>query len=324
MSGSATASFAYDPFGRREQATINSTTTSCLYDGRNFIEDLSGNTSTTTYRLGLGLNERYARTDPTGTQSYLTDVLGSVTGLANSSGTVQTTYTYDPFGQTTTSGASSSNPYQYIGAANDGTGLEHDLARYYNPGTAQFVSPDPLGQAGSGPTLYQYASDNPVNQPDPTCLSSRPGIFTGPGVCLVSVLSGVKDGAAAAGCAVGTALLFMFPEAPIGDALVLDLEGLSATEAARLLRQYGESLIAGTGNTERIWQGSKYFIPDILDPNSWLIGEVKNVGYQAYTSQLRAFVSYAQSRGYAFNLYVRQAGYCALRPLAASRQRRLD
>src|SRR5258708_11977404 len=91
MSGSATASFAYDPFGRREQATINSTTTSYLYDGRNVIEDLSGTTSTTTYLLGLGLNERYARTDPTGTQSYLTDVLGPVTGLPTPTPTIQTT-----------------------------------------------------------------------------------------------------------------------------------------------------------------------------------------------------------------------------------------
>ncbi len=73
-----------------------------------------------------------------------------------------------------------------------------------------------------------------------------------------------------------------------------------------MLGRYGESLIVGTGNTERIWDAGRYFIPDILDHAARIIGEVKNVQFLSYTRQLRAFVAWAQARGYVFNLYVRQ------------------
>ena len=41
--------------------------------------------------------------------------------------------------------------------------------------------------------------------------------------------------------------------------------------------------------------------------SSAMIGEVKDVRYQAYTSQLRDFAAYSQKYGYEFPLYVRQA-----------------
>jgi hypothetical protein len=42
-------------------------------------------------------------------------VLGSTLGLADPTGTVQTTYSFDPFGNTTESGSSSSNSFAYTG-----------------------------------------------------------------------------------------------------------------------------------------------------------------------------------------------------------------
>ncbi|MFZ2522371.1 MAG: putative toxin [Minisyncoccia bacterium] len=47
-------------------------------------------------------------------------------------------------------------------------------------------------------------------------------------------------------------------------------------------------------------------IPDVLDHNTKIIGEVKNVNYQSFTSQLRDFVSYAQNNSYRFVLTVDQ------------------
>ncbi len=65
-----------------------------------------------TMLTGLGIDEYFARTDPNGTMSYLTDMLGSTIPLADSSGAITTQYSYDPFGNTTVSG-SSTNPLQF-------------------------------------------------------------------------------------------------------------------------------------------------------------------------------------------------------------------
>jgi hypothetical protein len=46
-------------------------------------------------------------------------------------------------------------------------GVDH-RARYYNPTTGRFLSEDPAGFGGSGPNLYAYVGDNPVNFRDPT------------------------------------------------------------------------------------------------------------------------------------------------------------
>jgi RHS repeat-associated protein len=114
----------------------------------------------------------------------VTDPLGSTLALADSSGNLKTTYSYDPFGQATASGESSSNPYQYTGRENDGTGLQYNRARYYSPAQQRFISQDPLGFAGSGPNLYAYAGDSPTNFTDPRGLEDFiPSEFvTGAGV----------------------------------------------------------------------------------------------------------------------------------------------
>jgi RHS repeat-associated protein len=169
--GSNTWSFAYDPFGRRSSKTINSTTTSYLYDGENAVSETTGD-STAQLLNGLGLDERFARTTSTATSSYLTDELHSTIALANASGEPTTEYTYSPFGESTTSGTTSSNPYQYTGVENDGTGLLYNHARYYNPTTASFTSQDPTGLAGSGINLYQYTGSDPLNYIDPLGLES--------------------------------------------------------------------------------------------------------------------------------------------------------
>ena len=199
ITGSTTDSFTYDPFGRREQATISGTTTGYLYDGLNVAQDLSGTTPQTNYLLGLGLDQRYSRTDSSGTQSYLTDLNESTVALASSTGTIPTSYTYDPFGQATTSGTASTNPYQYAGAANDGTGLQYDLARYYAPATASFISQDPAGFAGSGINLYAYAFDQPTNLSDSTGAGPTQNDVLNLALGAAGSLAGPKDGGGADG-----------------------------------------------------------------------------------------------------------------------------
>jgi RHS repeat-associated protein len=78
---------------------------------------------------------------------------------------VQTTYTYDPFGNTSVAGGSG-NSTQFTGRENDATGLYFYRSRYYSPVLQRFISEDPAGVTG-GINLYAYVSNDPVNFADP-------------------------------------------------------------------------------------------------------------------------------------------------------------
>jgi len=72
----------------------------------------------------------------------------STIALTNSSGAVQTTYSYGPFGQTASSGSSSDNPYQFTGhefetaTVNGFTqfSMYNFRARYLDTTTGRFAS----------------------------------------------------------------------------------------------------------------------------------------------------------------------------------------
>jgi RHS repeat-associated protein len=137
-----------------------------LYDKSNVVQELASDGSTTNLLTGLGIDETMTRSDANGTNTLLVDTLGSPLALANGSGVVQTKYTYEPFGNGTISGASSTNTAQFTGRENDGTGLYSLRARYYSPVQQRFISEDPLGAAG-GVNLYAYAHNRPTTFRDP-------------------------------------------------------------------------------------------------------------------------------------------------------------
>jgi RHS repeat-associated protein len=191
------ASFVYDGLGRRESKTINGNLTEFLFDGRNPVQENSGATVLANILPGLGIDEFLTRTDvASGTaSSFLPDALGSALALTDAAGTVQTEYNYEPFGKTTLTGASNTNPFQYTGRENDGTGLFYYRARYYHPVLQRFISEDPIGTPtfATCPTqrdillrlvaspsghalelfnLYPYVRNNPLLLRDPTGLLS--------------------------------------------------------------------------------------------------------------------------------------------------------
>jgi RHS repeat-associated protein len=162
------ATLSYDGTGRRNSRTMNGTTTTFLYDTVNPVQEATAS-NTTTLLTGLGVDEPFIRT---GSINLLTDVLGSTVALADSSATVRTTYTYEPFGTTTASGAIDGNPYQFTGRENDGAGLYFYRARYYSPVLQRFIGEDPIGFLGGDVNFYTYVSDRPLNLVDPFGLSS--------------------------------------------------------------------------------------------------------------------------------------------------------
>jgi RHS repeat-associated protein len=159
--------------GRRAKKTINSNLTEFLYDGLNPVQETSGSTILANNLPGLGIDEFLTRTDVVAgvTSAFLADALGSPVAVTDDNGAVQTEYTYEPFGKTTVIGASNTNPFQYTGRENDGTGLYYYRARYYHPQLQRFASEDPIGMLPAGPAklnhLYAYVNNNPIAFKDP-------------------------------------------------------------------------------------------------------------------------------------------------------------
>ena len=174
ISGSVNANFQYDAFGRRVSKTINGTT-QFLFDGVNPVQEISGSSAAANLLTG-GIDEVFQRTDLAGARSFMTDALGSTVALADSTGTVQSSYTFEPFGNTTVTGAATTNSFAYTGRELDSTGLYFYRARYYNPQLQRFISEDPLGFSGGDANLYGYVGNGPANFRDASGMNR--GCFT--------------------------------------------------------------------------------------------------------------------------------------------------
>jgi len=169
------ASFSYDALGRRIQKTVNGQTTTFLHDGLDVIAEIGNNTAT--YLRTDNIDEAIARYSASGDRFLLTDMLGSTQVLTDRAGSIATSYSYSPFGETQATGQASDNPTQYTGRENDGTGMYYYRARYYAPELARFISSDPIG-LGGGFNTYSYVGNNPLYWIDPLGLAvqicSRP------------------------------------------------------------------------------------------------------------------------------------------------------
>jgi RHS repeat-associated protein len=163
--------------------TIGGTTTQFLYDRLNPVQELNGATppaATANLLTGLNIDEYFTRTASGTTSTLLADALGATIGLVGASPSIATSYAYQPFGATTTGGAANTNPYQFTGRENDGTGLYFYRARYYSPTFQRFIAQDPIGFSGRSLNLYSYVFNNPSNFVDPSGeLLGLPGWVTG-------------------------------------------------------------------------------------------------------------------------------------------------
>ncbi len=148
---------------------------------------------------GPGIDERYSRDDNGGRTYFLTDLLGSTRLLTDTNGNAVQRYDYDPYGTTTQSSTSYSNPYQYTGREHDQSGLYYYRARYYTPELGRFVSEDPLKLA-AGPNSYAYVGGNPISYFDPYGRFGFAGAIIGAiGGAAAGYVSGGWQGAVAGG-----------------------------------------------------------------------------------------------------------------------------
>jgi RHS repeat-associated protein len=166
--GGSTTSYTYDADGVRASATTGSATTSYLTDTEASLPQVvsAGGTSYVSTLDGQAV-EQVSGSTP---QYLLSDALGSVTDVTSGSGSVAGTAAYDAYGdQTAQTGASSI--FGYAGQETDPTGLQYLRARYLDPATGSFLSPDtvqPNARGTQGYDLYSYAADDPATATDPT------------------------------------------------------------------------------------------------------------------------------------------------------------
>jgi RHS repeat-associated protein len=150
------ARYAYDASGLR---------TDLAWDLAEGIPLIVGDAAQNTYVTGPdGLPVE--RIDLKGDVAYYHhDQLGSTRALTGSDGSVLVTYSYDPYGNTTSSAPDYKNPFRFAGQYTDAaTGLIYMRARWYDPATAEFVASDPDALSGEP---YVYADGDPVNNSDP-------------------------------------------------------------------------------------------------------------------------------------------------------------
>jgi RHS repeat-associated protein len=104
--------------------------------------------------------------------------LGSVAFETDESGAVSQASLYQPYGASSKDSNKASqkvSTYSFSGKEEDGSGLYYFEARYYDPVTTRFVSPDPLFAVDMEKciesiiecNLYQYTGNNPVVRVDP-------------------------------------------------------------------------------------------------------------------------------------------------------------
>jgi RHS repeat-associated protein len=129
-------------------------------------DGLSGaNTAQTLRTPGGQLIAEYTGSHP---YYYLLDAGGSVAGLVNSTGTLENSYTYSPYGAQTAGANNIYNPFAYnSGLTIPGTKLIQFGDRNYSPVRAGWLQLDPSGQNPG----YVYAADDPINESDLSGLS---------------------------------------------------------------------------------------------------------------------------------------------------------
>lgn len=195
--GQTSAEYAYDPLGNRASVTVNGETSRYWTMPGELSQTLAIDTPTgrTIYYTGDG--GLYGASRDEQTVYYLFDPRGSVTEILDQSGNVLRRYAYDAQGNIVADETSipdipeapdmpiaeediqaalslaalaKENPFTYVGRwgiLNDVNGLWSMRARFVDPATGRFVSPDPAGQTYDV-NLYRYAANNPVRNADLT------------------------------------------------------------------------------------------------------------------------------------------------------------
>jgi RHS repeat-associated protein len=164
---SSSVSYAYNGLGDRLQGTLDGVTTNYSLDLNNWLTQVLVD-GTNTYLYGTG---RIAQYDVNAAEYFLADGLGSVRQMVDSTGVMEMSKIYEPFGEVLNDAGTIATSYGFTGEWTDGTGLVYLRARYYSPRFGRFLSKDvwpgdytrPLSLNG-----WNYVEGNSINYTDPS------------------------------------------------------------------------------------------------------------------------------------------------------------
>ncbi|MET9376058.1 putative T7SS-secreted protein [Streptomyces sp. NPDC002992] len=169
--------YAYDPLGRRISKRSPLETIHFTWDGTTLCEQTTDELTMTWDHAGLRpLTQTERRTDSTDERFFaiVTDLIGTPTELVDESGTLAWRTRATLWGTTTwTRDATAYTPLRFPGQYFDPeSGLHYNYFRYYDPESARYLSPDPLGLApADNPVTYVH---NPHTWSDPLGLGPCP------------------------------------------------------------------------------------------------------------------------------------------------------
>ncbi|WP_106805679.1 RHS repeat-associated core domain-containing protein [Pseudomonas sp. S5D5] len=174
-----TASYRYDPFGRRISKTVDGTTTEFFWQGDKLIAEHHADRHRSylyepdSFRP-LALLEGFGPKATT-PYHYQLDHLGTPQELTAPDGEIVWSAHYRAYGEISRLDVGKvDNPLRFQGQYFDQeSGLHYNRHRYYNPDVGRYLTPDPVKLAG-GINAYQYVP-NPTGWVDPLGLSSCPG-----------------------------------------------------------------------------------------------------------------------------------------------------
>jgi len=184
--GGSISTYKYDGLGRRIEKNANGVISRYIYENIEpgadmlLLYDGSNNLKTRfTYNQGL---DRLLSFEQNG-QNYfiITDILGSVTEVVDSSGVVQESNVYESFGSIVFETGNIDNVVKYTGREFDSeSGLYYYRNRYYDANMGRFISEDPMGFSSGTINFYNYVGNNPINFIDPL------GLFGCDNTCLAN------------------------------------------------------------------------------------------------------------------------------------------
>lgn len=177
-------SYKYDPLGRRIERAGPDGVIRYAYSGDSILlETDAAGTVVARYVHGPETDNPLMLERGGQTYFYHSDAMGSVGAVTGAGGEVVCRYAYESFGKPDNCGAIEAR-FRFAGREYDSaSGLYYLRARYYDPVTGRFLTPDPLDL--SGPILanpefvpslgttpqslnrYSYAVNNPLSFRDP-------------------------------------------------------------------------------------------------------------------------------------------------------------